>query len=124
MSALPIDRRGRVVVPGERAAEPALRRGERVGMPVVGLGRRLEDHHPIGDRCDALHRLGGIRIPQFEVPTELVLPVLVEVEEDVEPTVGFEQPVLIEVDVDVQRPAPRDLVESATRGGACRERAP
>ena len=76
-----------VVVEGDRPASTLRRAVERIRVAVVGVIGRREDDEPVEDGQDALASHRHLTVPELEVPTPLVEPVLVEVDEDVEASI-------------------------------------
>ena len=74
---------------------------------------RVEHHAPVQHRRDALDAPLHVAVPQLEVALPRVVPLGVEVVEDVEAPVEAEHRVLVEVGVDVEEPAGLDPVEAA-----------
>src|SRR3954453_6667419 len=66
-----------VVVERDRLAAPPRRAGERLRMAVVGEVRGAEDHRAVEHRQDLPLAAGHVAVPQLELPSILLPPVLV-----------------------------------------------
>jgi hypothetical protein len=83
-------------------------------MSVIREAGGVEDRAPVEDGKDLLLCARHLPVPELEVPAVLFLPVLVQVDEDINAPVELESVVAIEVRMHL-KPAPRiDLVQTAS----------
>ena len=106
------------VVEGEGSPRHPFGTGHRLGVAVERRGVRGEDQDPVGDGTDLLDAPLHVGTPQLEITAVLGLPILVEVEQEVGPTlpgavVGMDG----EVGMDIEEPAPGRLVETSSFEG-------
>ncbi len=83
-------------------------------MTVVGVIGGREDHKPVEQRRDTVDDPCHVAVPQFQVATPRLIPVLVEVKQDVQSPVHTEPTVSVEVCVNFQKAAAHDLMQTAT----------
>src|SRR5436309_1924708 len=76
---------------------------------TIGCG---EDDGPIEQRENALADLAHVRVPQLEMAAELFAPLLVQVDQHVQPAIELQLRMDIEVGVDLQKSAGLDLMQS------------
>src|SRR5215203_2023812 len=100
----------RVVVERNRLARPPLGTGERLRMAVEREIRGAEDHRPVEDGQHLLLAAGHVPVPQLQMAAVLLLPILVQVDQQVQTAVQLEQRVPVEIHVDFQEAAGLDLV--------------
>jgi hypothetical protein len=79
-------------------------------MTVQGEIRGAEDDGAVEDGQDLPLAARHVAIPQLEMPPVLLLPVLVEVDEQVEPAIELQQGVPVEVHVHLEEAAGKDLM--------------
>src|SRR2546421_2493813 len=101
----------RVVVQREGLAAHSVRAGQRLRVSVVREIRGVEDDAPVEHGKDPL--LAGLHIPtpELEVSAVLLLPIAIQVEQEVDPSIEIQAPVVIEIGVDLEEPPARDLVQ-------------
>src|SRR4029077_13930359 len=104
---------GRVVVERDRLARDTGGRGERMGMAVKRTVGGGEDDGAIEDWQDAFSARLTIPIPQLEVASVLLFPILVEIDQHVQTTIEFELRMNVEVGVHFEKSARLDLMETA-----------
>lgn len=73
----------------------------------------LEDDTTVELRPDLLVTVGHVGIPQFEVPAVVVLPVGLQIDQQVQPAMDIEGMVDIEIYVNIQKTAVRSLVQAS-----------
>jgi hypothetical protein len=82
-------------------------------MAVIGEIGGGEDHHPIEDRENPRGALRHGLVPELEVAAVLLRPIVVEIEQDVEPSIEWKSTVPVEVGMDLQEAVTPDLVKAA-----------
>ena len=102
-----------VVVERDRLERHPLGAGKGLRVSVVRRAGRVEDDASIEDRQDLLSASCHRAVPQLELPVVTLLPVTVQVEEQVESSVELETMVPAEVRVDFEVAASRDLVQAS-----------
>ena len=103
----------RVVVGREGFARTIRRATERSGMTMIGETGGAEDGAAVEDRQDLLLGLRHLAIPELEVTTVLLFPILVEIDQNVDAPVELELVVLVEVGVDGKFAPGLNLVQPA-----------
>ena len=79
-------------------------------MSVIrGVGRR-ENDETVERRSNLLDPLCHRTVPQFQVTSPFILPIRIQVEKGVDPSVQVESGVRIEVGMDLQESVPIDHV--------------
>src|SRR4051794_451699 len=111
--ALRVRTAGRVVVERHRLARHPLGRRERMRMSVKGRVGRRENPRAIDRRQDLLAACAHVAIPKLEMPAVLIAPILVEIDEHVQPAIEFQLRMDVEVGVNLQESAGLDLMQSA-----------
>src|SRR5688500_9352606 len=76
-----------VVVEGDRLAAHPLRAGERLRVAVEGEVGGAEHHRPVVERQDLVLAALDVAVPEFEMPAVLLLPIAVQVDQEIEPAV-------------------------------------
>src|SRR5215472_6676351 len=104
----------REIIGRERFSRPIFGTGQRLGVAVIGKVGGVEYHRPIEHRKDAMNRPGHLAIPELEVTSELFLPILVEIDDQVQATVEVEPLVLIEIGVHREVAPALNLMEPAS----------
>ncbi len=74
---------------------------------------REEDDAPSKNWENAIGTLSHLFIPELQVASVLFLPVVVEVDENIEAAVDLQEVVLVKVRMDLEKAPPPDLVEAA-----------
>ena len=105
---------GRVVVEVEHLARDARRAGVRHTLAVVRVLARREHDESVEAREGLVDRTGHLPVPELDRPAPLLFPRLREVEQRVDPAVGLELVVPVEVGVDLQEVAGPAEVDAAT----------
>src|SRR6188474_912968 len=82
-------------------------------MTVVAEVRRVEDDGAVEDRRDPLHAPFSGSVPQLQVPAPLLCPILIQVDEQVQPAIEIQALVEVEIGMDTEGAARSNLVKSA-----------
>jgi len=101
----------RIVIERQRAAHSVGRTGHRIGMAVERDIGGAEHHHPVEQRRDLAHAGVHVGVPQLQITAPRRVPVLVEIEQQVQTTIELGDRMQVEVGVDRQLAARQDLVE-------------
>src|SRR6188474_2394083 len=84
-----------------------------MGMPVVAEVGRVEDDDPVEDRRDGFHALLAGTIPELQLAAPGGIPVLIEIQQKIEPPPEVQTGMQIEVRVDAEGAFATDLVQTA-----------
>src|SRR5437588_4674175 len=82
-------------------------------MPVIRRVARRKDHRAVENRENSLHAAAPVAVPQLEMAAVLLAPVLVEVDQHVEPPIQLQFGMDVEVGVDFEEAAGLDLMQAA-----------
>src|SRR5207245_4911863 len=98
------------VVEGDRFSGHAFRARESLRVPVERPVRDVEDDGPVVNRRDLPHASGHVGRPELQVTAVLVLPVTVQIYQDVQPSIQRKRAMAAEFCVDPKLAAPRALM--------------
>src|SRR5690348_11864098 len=105
--------RRRVVVKGDRLAERTFRTFEGIRVTVIGDVVGLEQQRIAEFGSERKDPLPRVRAPEFDGTVPVVLPVPVEINEQVQPPVHRQATMPVEIGVDLQIPAAANGVDAA-----------
>lgn len=101
-----------VIVKGEGLPGISRRTGERFGMPVEGKVCGVEDDAAVEKGQNFFAELGHIFVPEFEVSAVFLLPILVQVDQQVETPIELEAIVTAKVNVHLEIASWLNLMQS------------
>lgn len=102
---LPTHPTRRVVIKRNRPPRNAFRRGQRLRMPMVAVLVRIKNHTPVINRQHLLQAFLHPDIPKLQVAAVRLLPVLGQVNNQVQPALNVELFVQAEIRVHAQEAA-------------------
>src|SRR5271154_6708065 len=107
--------RGSVIVEGDGAPRSARRMINRLRISVEGRGGSVEYDAAVKGRDHARAALSHRAIPDLEASTVFLFPIAIEVDQHVDPAFKVHDRVVIEIRVNTQMAAVRNLVESRAK---------
>lgn len=85
----------------------------RLWVAVKGGRAGVETHHPVEARYEARNLAAHVVLPDLEGPAPLLAPVLVEIDQDVQPALKVELRMVVEIGMDIEMPAIGDHMDAA-----------
>src|SRR5271155_5015606 len=82
-------------------------------MPMVRKIGGAEDDTPSEDRQNPPLALGHVAIPQLQMPAPLLMPLGIEIYEQIEPTIEFQPRMSVKVRVEFEKSSSDDLMNPA-----------
>src|SRR5882724_7738403 len=101
------------IIECERFASHPLWTLQWVWMSVIGKVSGAKDHHPIEDWQYLRLTTGHIPVPEFEVATIFLLPILVQIQEQIEPAVESILAMLVEIRMHPKFASPHYLMKTS-----------
>src|ERR1700677_1688786 len=100
------------VIQGKRFASYIFRACKRIRVPVIGKVRGAKDHDAVEIRGHFRFAPIHLAVPQLQVPTILFAPILIQIQQQIDPPIKSKLPMFVEIRVYSQF-APTDYLMKA-----------